>query len=171
MPAKRSKTAANRTAQPPTPRLRRPRPLTPGFGAQGRLRQLRRPGLEPGREACATRLARRRRCFCSATRGRLMRWTPGDRSNIDDARGRSAGGIASLGIGGFLILLVLSWVSGTNLFTLLGTDSSSPAGSGGTSGELRTSPTEARTAAFAHPTPRDPRKTSERIPPRRYHRT
>ena len=41
-----------------------------------------------------------------------MRWTPGDRSNIEDNRGRSGGGIAGLGIGGFLILLVLSWATG-----------------------------------------------------------
>jgi len=77
-----------------------------------------------------------------------MRWTPGDRGNIDDARGRSGGGLAGLGIGGFLILLVLSWVSGTNLFSLLGTDSSSPTGSVGTSGELRTSPAEERMVDF-----------------------
>src|SRR3989442_436717 len=38
MPAKRSKTAANRTAQPPTPRLRRPRPLTPAPAARARAR-------------------------------------------------------------------------------------------------------------------------------------
>ena len=100
-----------------------------------------------------------------------MRWTPGDRSNIDDARGRSAGGIAGLGIGGFLILLVLSWVSGTNLFTLLGTDSSSPAGSVGTSGELRTSPTEERMVDFVDAVTEDAQKTWERILSSRYQRT
>ena len=48
-----------------------------------------------------------------------MEWTPGDRGDISDQRGRSGGfGVAHLGIGGFLLLLVLSWVSGTNLFSL-----------------------------------------------------
>src|SRR5439155_11820442 len=73
--------------------------------------------------------------FLLASTRRLMRWTPGNRGNIEDFRGRTAGGVAGLGIGGFLVLLLLSWVSGTNLFSLLGTDTSSPSGSVGTSGE------------------------------------
>jgi predicted metalloprotease len=100
-----------------------------------------------------------------------MRWTPGDRGNIDDARGRSGGGLAGLGIGGFLILLVLSWVSGTNLFSLLGTDSSSPTGSVGTSGELRTSPAEERMVDFVDAVTEDAQKTWERILGGRYQRT
>jgi uncharacterized protein len=59
-----------------------------------------------------------------------MRWETGDRSNIDDER-QSSGGFGSggggfglgpmhLGIGGVLILLVLSWLTGTNFFALLG---------------------------------------------------
>jgi len=53
-----------------------------------------------------------------------MRWTPGDRGDIEDMRGRSGfgGGAIPLGLGGFVVLLLLSWVSGTNLFSLLGTD-------------------------------------------------
>ena len=100
-----------------------------------------------------------------------MRWTPGDRGNIDDARGRSGGGLAGLGIGGFLILLVLSWVSGTNLFSLLGTDSSSPTGSVGTSGELRTSPAEERMVDLVDAVTEDAQKTWERILGGRYQRT
>lgn len=51
-----------------------------------------------------------------------MRWSKGDRSNIEDARGRSGmpGGGMSIGIGGFLLLLVLSWATGTDLLSLLG---------------------------------------------------
>ena len=42
------------------------------------------------------------------------------------------------------MLLVLSWVSGTNLFSLLGTDSSAPTQSVGTSGQVASSPAEER---------------------------
>jgi len=74
-----------------------------------------------------------------------MEWTPGDRGDISDQRGRSGGfGAVHLGIGGFLVLLVLSWVSGTNLFSLLGTDSSAPTQSVGTSGQVASSPAEER---------------------------
>jgi predicted metalloprotease len=64
-----------------------------------------------------------------------MRWTPGGRSaNLDDLRGQRAGGgfggfgaVPRLGIGGFLVLLVLSFIFKQNLFSLLGgTDVSSP---------------------------------------------
>src|SRR5215831_6207689 len=103
-----------------------------------------------------------RRSFCSAWLRRLMRWTPGDRSNIEDARGRSGGGIASIGIGGFLILLVLSWATGTNLFSLLGTDSAGPS-SVGTSGEVRTTPEEERLVDLVDAVTRDAQKTWEEL--------
>jgi uncharacterized protein len=98
-----------------------------------------------------------------------MRWTSGDRGNIEDARGRSAGGIASLGIGGFLILLVLSWVTGTNLFSLLGTDSAP--GSVGTSGELQTTPAEERLVDFVDAVTEDAQRTWEQLLGGRYQRT
>ena len=50
-----------------------------------------------------------------------MRWTPGNRGNVEDARGRSAGGIGMpLGIGGVVILLIGSWLTGVNLFDVVG---------------------------------------------------
>ena len=52
-----------------------------------------------------------------------MRWTPGNRGNIEDARGRSGGGGGlgmPLGIGGVVILLVGSWLTGVNLFDVVG---------------------------------------------------
>src|SRR5262245_3192286 len=100
-----------------------------------------------------------------------MRWTPGDRSNIEDARGRSRGGIAGLGIGGFLILLVLSWATGTNLFSLLGTDSLAPPESTGTSGELRTTPAEERMVDFVDAVTEDAQKTWSEALGSRYQRT
>jgi uncharacterized protein len=76
-----------------------------------------------------------------------MRWSPGDRGNIQDLRGRSGGRAIPLGLGGFLVVLVLSWLSGTNLFTLLGTDSS-PAQTDGTSGAVQSTPAEERMVDF-----------------------
>ena len=50
-----------------------------------------------------------------------MRWTPGNRGNVQDVRGRSGGGMGMpLGIGGVLVLLVGSWLTGVNLFDVVG---------------------------------------------------
>jgi uncharacterized protein len=50
-----------------------------------------------------------------------MRWTPGNRGNVQDMRGRSGGGMGMpLGIGGVVILLVGSWLTGVNLFDVVG---------------------------------------------------
>jgi len=76
-----------------------------------------------------------------------MQWTPGNRGDIQDMRGRSGGRAIPLGLGGFLVVLVLSWLSGTNLFTLLGTDSSSPQ-TAGTSGEIQSTPAEEQMVDF-----------------------
>ncbi len=55
-----------------------------------------------------------------------MRWTTGDRSNVEDLRGRSGGGGFGipLGIGGVVVLLVGSWLTGVNLFSLVGSGTS-----------------------------------------------
>ena len=86
-----------------------------------------------------------------------MRWTPGDRGDIEDMRGRSGfpGAGVSLGLGGFVVLLLLSWVSGTNLFTLLGTDTEQPPGSVGTTGQVRTSPAEEKMVDFVDAVTKD----------------
>ena len=51
-----------------------------------------------------------------------MRWTRGDRGNVQDLRGGGGGGGMGvpLGIGGVLILLVGSWLTGVNLFDAVG---------------------------------------------------
>ena len=74
-----------------------------------------------------------------------MQWSSGNRGDISDNRGGSGGfGVAKLGIGGFLVLLMLSWLSGTNLFSLLGTDTQAPSQSVGTTGQVASSPAEER---------------------------
>ena len=50
-----------------------------------------------------------------------MRWTPGNRGNVQDVRGGGGGGMGMpLGIGGVVILLVGSWLTGVNLFDVVG---------------------------------------------------
>ncbi|MBP7572193.1 MAG: neutral zinc metallopeptidase, partial [Acidobacteria bacterium] len=53
-----------------------------------------------------------------------MRWTRGDRGNIEDLRGgggfRGVRGGLPIGIGGIVIILLLSWFTGTDLLSLLG---------------------------------------------------
>ena len=78
-----------------------------------------------------------------------MQWSPGNRDDIQDMRGRSGGfGVARLGIGGFLVLLVLSWLSGTNLFSLLETGSPASSEPAGASGQVASSPAEERLVDF-----------------------
>ena len=49
-----------------------------------------------------------------------MRWTPGDRGNVEDGRGGRGGYGMPLGIGGVVILLIGSWLTGVNLFDVVG---------------------------------------------------
>ena len=49
-----------------------------------------------------------------------MRWTRGDRGNVEDLRGRSGSGMGiPLGVGGVLVLLVGSWLTGVDLFQVV----------------------------------------------------
>ncbi|HEY7290095.1 MAG TPA: neutral zinc metallopeptidase [Vicinamibacterales bacterium] len=101
-----------------------------------------------------------------------MKWETGDRSNIEDMRGRSGGGVgvAGLGIGGFLLLLVLSWVSGTNLFTLL--DNGAPAGTdSGTAAPAQTTPEEENLVNFVDVVMNDAQDTWTQMLGSRYQRT
>jgi len=79
-----------------------------------------------------------------------MRWTPGDRSNVDDERGRSGGmgiGGVPIGIGGFLILLLFSWLTGMPITQLLNSGQSDP-NAAATSGQVASSPAEERQVDF-----------------------
>jgi predicted metalloprotease len=78
-----------------------------------------------------------------------MRWTPGNRGNIEDLRGRSGGGgFIPLGIGGFIIVALLSMFTGVDFFSMLGGGgggATSTAVPTGTSGRTTGSPSEERT--------------------------
>lgn len=75
-----------------------------------------------------------------------MRWTPGDRSNVEDRRGSSGFGMRAggLGIGGLLVVLLLSWITGVDFLSLIGTDGRAPTETVGTSGRVNASPEEER---------------------------
>ena len=81
-----------------------------------------------------------------------MRWTPGDRSNIEDLRGRSGVGMKAggLGIGGLLVLLILSWATGVDFLSLLGGGGggAAPTETVGTSGTVASSPEEEKLVDF-----------------------
>jgi uncharacterized protein len=103
-----------------------------------------------------------------------MQWSSGNRGDIEDMRGRSGFGAVHLGIGGFLVLLVLSWLSGTNLFSLLGTDTQAPTQSVGTTGmggQVASSPAEERLVDFVGAVTKDAQDTWSELLGSRYQRT
>jgi predicted metalloprotease len=100
-----------------------------------------------------------------------MQWEPGDRSNIEDDRGRSGGRMVPIGIGGFLLLLVLSLATGRNFFALLGSGDVAPDRSVGTTGTVNTSPAEERQVDFVDTVANDVQDTWARILGGRYERT
>ncbi|HXW04923.1 MAG TPA: neutral zinc metallopeptidase [Vicinamibacterales bacterium] len=77
-----------------------------------------------------------------------MRWTRGDRSNVEDRRGSSGLGMRAggLGLGGLIIVLLLSWFTGVDFLSLVGT--MPPPESAGTSGPVRATPEEERLVDF-----------------------
>ena len=100
-----------------------------------------------------------------------MRWTAGDRGNIEDMRGRSSGmRVGSLGVGGLLVAPVLSYVTGVDFLSLLGGGGESA--SVGTSGPpVQTSPQEERMVDFVDAVAGDTQNTWERLLGGRYERT
>jgi uncharacterized protein len=80
-----------------------------------------------------------------------MKWTSGNRQNVEDVRGRSGGAmrVGGLGLGGLLLVLILSWVTGVDFLSLVGPEGPAPGSTGTTGGgELRTTPEEERLVDF-----------------------
>src|SRR5690349_7849777 len=87
-----------------------------------------------------------------------MRWTPGDRSGIDDARGGSGIGGIHIGLGGLVVLLLLSWATGTNFLSLLNLSGDTP-NTVGTTGQVASSPAEERQVDFVSAVEKDVQDT------------
>jgi hypothetical protein len=103
-----------------------------------------------------------------------MRWSSGDRSNIDDERGSSGGGFRAvpLGIGGFIVVALLSMYTGIDFFSLLGGgQATSPSGSVGTSGSVTASPAEEKMVEMVDAIARDVQSTWANVLGSRYETT
>jgi len=105
-----------------------------------------------------------------------MRWTPGDRSNIEDYRGRSGIGMKAggLGIGGLLVLLVLSWATGVDFFSLVGSGGGAPTetvGTSGTPGPVASTPEEEKLVDYVDAVMADTQDTWEKLLGNRYEPT
>lgn len=102
-----------------------------------------------------------------------MRWTAGERDNIDDRRASSGrgrmGGAGSIGIGGLLVLLVLSWATGTDLLSLLGGSGAlSPVESADSGAPVQASPEEEQMVDFVNAVARDTQAVWLRLLGNRY---
>jgi uncharacterized protein len=89
-----------------------------------------------------------------------MRWTTGDRGNIDDERGQSGGGrgaMIPLGIGGFIVVALLSMFTGVDFFSILGGGGGgSPQPTAvGTGGKVTASPAEEKVVDMVDAVARD----------------
>jgi len=103
-----------------------------------------------------------------------MRWTPGDRSNIEDLRGRSGIGMTAggLGIGGVLVLLILSWATGVDFLSLVGGGGGAPPSAAvGTSGTVASSPEEEKLVDFVDAVMGDAQETWKQLLGNRYQPT
>jgi uncharacterized protein len=103
-----------------------------------------------------------------------MRWSPGDRSNIEDRRGGGGmmrGGMG-LGIGGVLIVGLLSLVTGTDLFSILNqTGGPAPQEAPAEPGQIQTSPAEERIVDFVSAVAGDNQDVWSQLLGGRYQRT
>jgi predicted metalloprotease len=101
-----------------------------------------------------------------------MRWTPGDRSNIEDDRGRSGIGMKAggLGIGGLLVLLILSWATGVDFLSLLG-NGGGQTETVGTSGTAASTPAEEKLVDYVDAVMADTQDTWAKLLGGRYEPT
>jgi uncharacterized protein len=103
-----------------------------------------------------------------------MRWTPGDRSNVEDLRGRSGMGMKAggLGIGGLLVMLLLSWATGIDFLSLVGGNGGgAPTESVGTSGPVASNPAEEKLVDYVDAVMDDTQDTWKKLLGNRYQPT
>jgi predicted metalloprotease len=104
-----------------------------------------------------------------------MKWTAGDRSNIEDARGRSGiafgRGAVPIGLGGLVLLALLSWATGTNFLTLLNPTTSDDTTAVGGSTPVNATPAEEREVDFVDAVMKDVQSTWSAVLPRAYQPT
>jgi predicted metalloprotease len=109
-----------------------------------------------------------------------MRWSAGDRGNIEDMRGRSGGGgMIPLGIGGVIVVALLSMFTGVDFFSILGgggggSAGPTPVGTSGSSGgaaPANASPSEERMVDMVDAVARDAQETWRQLLGDRYQPT
>ena len=101
-----------------------------------------------------------------------MRWTPGDRSNIEDRRGMSGVGVGGLGHRwACSSLLLLSWFTGVDFLSLLGGSGGPATETTGTSGSVTATPEEEKLVDMADSVMADAQQTWEELLGSRYQRT
>jgi len=101
-----------------------------------------------------------------------MRWT-GDRGHIDDMRGRSgfSGRGVPMGIGGLLVILLLSWLTGADFLSLLGGIPPPGADTTGSTGTVASSPEEERLVDMVGAVMKDTQVTWGGLLPNKYQET
>jgi len=105
-----------------------------------------------------------------------VRWTSGDRSNVEDARG-SSGGMRAVpfGIGGVIVLALLSMYTGVDFLSLFsgggGAPTSTSVGTTGGGGNVATTPEEEKMVDFVDAVTRDAQETWSDILGNRYQPT
>ena len=99
-----------------------------------------------------------------------MRWQAGDRGNVEDLRGRTVMRGGTLGVGGLLLVVALSYFTGID-FTSLVTDGGGPTQTESAPGELKTTPQEEQMVDFVDAVARDTQDTWARLLGARYQRT
>ena len=97
-----------------------------------------------------------------------MRWTSGNRGDIDDRRGSGARAALPLGLGGFVLLLALSWATGTDFLSLLGGGVPTEISS---AGPVETTPEEERMVDFVDAVATDAQDAWTQMLGSRYTRT
>jgi predicted metalloprotease len=99
-----------------------------------------------------------------------MRWTPGNRGNVQDMRGRSSGmRVGSLGVGGLLVALVLSWLTGVDFLSLL--SGGAAPDSVATTGQVEATPQEERMVDFVDAVAGDTQAMWQQLLGNEYQRT